>query len=73
VHIAAAVGFQRGAAIRAHDAEVLQPIIVADTVDVIEDQRQPASAPQLSLTAQLAPACLEAFLIEPLLQMAPRE
>jgi hypothetical protein len=32
------MGVQRCRAVRAHDAQVLEAVIVADAVDVIEDQ-----------------------------------
>jgi hypothetical protein len=52
--VATAVGLQRRSAIRAHDLEVLEPVVGRDAVDVIEDQRHGLSTPLLSLPAQLA-------------------
>jgi hypothetical protein len=48
------VRLQRCGAVRADDPEVVEAIVVTDAVDVIEDQRQAASAPHLTLAAQLA-------------------
>jgi hypothetical protein len=38
IHVAAAVGVERRGAVRADDPEVLEPMIVANAVDVIQDQ-----------------------------------
>jgi hypothetical protein len=68
-----AVGVERRGAIRADDPKVLEPVIVAPPVDVIEDQRHAPPLPFLSLTAQLAPPCLEPLREETLLELDPRE
>jgi hypothetical protein len=68
-----AVCRERRRAVRTHDAEVLEPVIVADPVDVVEDQRKPASAPQLALPAELAALRLKSRRVQPLLEMAARE
>jgi len=73
VDVPPAVCLERRSAVRAHDAQVLDPIVVADAVDVIEDQRHASPAPHLTLAAELALTRLEARLVEPLLQMATRE
>jgi hypothetical protein len=52
-------------AVGAKDAQVLQPMIVTDTVDVIEDETHPTSLPQLALPTELADRLLEAFSQEP--------
>jgi hypothetical protein len=64
---------QRRGAVRAHDAQVLDPVVVTDAVDVIQDQGHSASAPHLALAAELALTHLQPRLVEPLLQMATRE
>jgi hypothetical protein len=52
---------ERRRAVRAHDLEVLEPIVRGHAVDVVEDQRHAAPAPPLVLTAELAAPLLEAF------------
>jgi hypothetical protein len=64
---------ERRGAVRAHDAQVLDPVVIADAVHVIEDQGHSAPAPHLALAAQLALARFEARAVQPLLQMAARE
>ncbi len=72
-HVAAAMRLKRRCAIRADDLEVLEAIGVTDSIDVIEDQRDALSAPELVLTAQLAATRLEAFCVEALLELSARE
>ena len=62
------VSVQRPRAVWADDAKVLQAMVVSDPVDVVEDQRHPATSPDLALAAQLTAALLESSLVEPLLQ-----
>jgi len=46
------VRVEGGRAVRADDAQILKAIVIADAVDVIEDQAHGSAAPQLVLTAQ---------------------
>jgi hypothetical protein len=73
VHVPAAVGLERRRTVRAHDPEVLEPIVVANPVDVIEDQRQPPSLPEFALPAQLTTPRLDAFRVQALLELPTRE
>jgi hypothetical protein len=57
--LTSAVRVERGGAVGTDDAEVLEAVVVADPVDVIEDQRHAAVTPQLPLTAQLTDRLLE--------------
>jgi hypothetical protein len=66
--VAAAVGLQRCRTVRADDLKVLEPVVVRDAVDVIQDQRHWASEPFLSLPAQLALAALQALAEQSALQ-----
>jgi hypothetical protein len=66
------MGVEGGGAVRADDAEVLQPVVVAPAVDVIEDETHRVTAPELSLAAQLAPARFQAVRPEALLERAAR-
>jgi hypothetical protein len=52
--ISTAVRSERGGAVRAHDAKVLEPIVVRDPIDVIEYERHAVATPRLVLTAELA-------------------
>ena len=45
---------ERGGAVRANDAQILEPVVGRHTVDVVEDQRHLTPAPDLTLTAELA-------------------
>jgi hypothetical protein len=67
------MGFERGRAVRADDAEVLEPVVVVDPVDVVQDQRQRAPPRELALAAELAATLLEAFGVQPLLQVPAGE
>jgi len=57
--LAATMRVERRCAIRADDPEVLQPVVVRHAVDVIQNERQRAPAPGVSLAAQLALRLLE--------------
>jgi hypothetical protein len=59
--VATTVGLQGRGAVRAHDLEVLEPVVGRDPVDVIEDQRHGLSAPLLSLPAQPALSAFHAL------------
>jgi hypothetical protein len=61
---------ERRGAIGAHDPEVLEPVVVRHAVDVVEDQRHRATAPELALIADLTPRLLDAVGEEPSLQVA---
>src|SRR5215208_7105900 len=50
----AAVGVERSCAVRAHDPEIVEPVVVVDAVDVIEDQAHRLALPLLALAAELA-------------------
>jgi hypothetical protein len=73
VDVAAAMRVKRCRAVRAHDLQILDAVVVADAVDVVEDQRQTPSAPNLTLAAEFALRGLETGLVQPLLQLAARE
>ena len=64
------VRIQRRRAIGAEDSQVLNPVVVPNAVDVIEDHRHPLAAPALALTALLAFRSLQAGLDQTLLQVA---
>jgi len=55
-----------------NDPQVLDAIVVGDSVDVIEDQRHARAAPLFILAAKLAFAAFHALGIEALLQVAAR-
>jgi len=67
--LAPAVRVERGRAIGADDAEVLETVVVADPIDVVEDQRHPAATPQLVLTAELTYGPLQVRRVQPVLQV----
>jgi hypothetical protein len=52
--ITAAMSGQSGRAVRADDLEVLEPVVIRATVDVIEHQRDLPALPELTLPAKLA-------------------
>jgi hypothetical protein len=68
--VAPTVRVQRSCAVRAHDPEVLEPVVGRDSVDVIEDQSHSKTTPEFALAAQLASALLDACRVEPALQAA---
>jgi len=55
-------------AVGADDAQVLQPIVVAHAVDVVEDQPHGAASPKVVLTAELTDRRLATFCVEALLE-----
>jgi hypothetical protein len=69
---AAAVSVECGCAVRADDAKVAEPIVIAHAVDVVEDQAHRAAAPVLVLATQLADRTLQPLLVETLLQVVAR-
>ena len=68
-----AVGGKRRGAIRTNDPEVFDAIVVADAVYVVENQADPFAAPHLALSAEFTGRLLEAFVIEPLFEVAAAE
>src|SRR5665648_400743 len=70
-HVPPTVCAQRRRAVRTDDLQVLQTMVIANAVDVIEDQRHPLPSPDLGLPADLASALLDSFGVEPLLQRTP--
>jgi hypothetical protein len=60
---------KRRRTVRAHDPQVLQPVVVADAVDVIENEPHRPIPPDRALTAQLTDRRLEPEGIQALLQM----
>ena len=67
--VAPTVGIERGIAVRAHDPQVLEPVVIANAVDVVKDKAHRTPHPLFALAAQLAHRLLEAFLQEAALQM----
>jgi hypothetical protein len=59
------VSVETRVAVRTHDAEVLQAIVVVDAVDVIKHQGNVPPVPLLSLLAELTRPLLETFVVEP--------
>jgi hypothetical protein len=60
---------KRRGAVRADDAEVLEPIVIRHAVDVVEDQSHRLPAPHLVLAAELASRLLDPLREQPALQM----
>jgi hypothetical protein len=62
------MGLQRGGAVRTHDPEILNPVVVRNAIDVIEDKGHPAAMPVLVLaaefTAQLEKSARDQSLLE---------
>ena len=71
-YVLPAVGIERRGAIRAHDLQVLQAVVIGHAIDVIEDQREPAAPPDLVLSAELTTPDLQARIEETLLQRPSR-
>lgn len=69
--VAAAPVLGLGVAIGAEDLEVLEPIVVADPIDVVELDRDRLSAP-LGNSAVFAPGRLESGVVQAELQVSPR-
>lgn len=65
----AAVCVERRSAIRAQDAQVLEPMIIGNSVDVVKNQRELASIPVLTLAARFTSPSLETFVEETPLDM----
>src|SRR5918996_4128475 len=68
-----AMRLQRRRAIRAHDAEILEAVVVGDAVDVVEDHAHDVSAPHLALSAEFADRLLETCVVQPLLEVIARK
>ncbi|MDQ3608794.1 MAG: hypothetical protein M3459_07830 [Actinomycetota bacterium] len=63
------MGVERGVAIRTDDAQVLESVVVSDTVDVIEDKRHASAVPQLAEAADLTSGRLQPLGKQPSLEM----
>jgi hypothetical protein len=50
---------QRRGTVRAHDSQVLDSIVISNTIDVVKDHRHALTAPKLILTAHLAARFLQ--------------
>src|SRR5215217_8173276 len=70
---AGTVGVESRGAVRADDSQVLDAVVVRHPVDVIEDHAHHRAPPDLTLTTELADRFLEPRVIQPLLEMIPRE
>jgi hypothetical protein len=57
-------------AVRAYDAKVLEPVIIGDTIDVVEDQGHRTIPPLLGLAAEFAFGTLDASCKQPVLQLS---
>ncbi len=66
----ATVGLEGGGTVRTDDAEILEAVVISDTIDVVENQRHPVAAPAFVLPAELADALLDAFLEETILEVS---
>jgi hypothetical protein len=56
---------ESGRTVGAEDPEVLDPVVVRDTIDVVENHAHDLAPPELALAAALADRLLEPGLIEP--------
>ena len=61
-----------GRTVRAHDAQILDAMIVTNAIDVVEDQCHRSVTPNLALTTQLATPLFQPRLEEALLEVSPR-
>jgi hypothetical protein len=68
---ATAMRIEGRSAVRANDPQVLQAVVIGDSIDVIEDQRHRPSPPVFALAAHLAASLLQIFEIKSLLQLVP--
>lgn len=66
-----AMSFQSRSAVWTDDPKILDPVVVADAVDVVKDQADSLAVPELALPAQFALLPLESLLIQAALQIAP--
>ena len=71
--VAPAVRVERRVAVRAEDPQVLEPMVVAHAIDVVEHEAHPMALPQLALTTELADRMLEPRSEQPPLQMSATE
>jgi hypothetical protein len=62
------MGVQGCRAIRTNDPQVLKPIVIAFSIDVIEDQTHATPAPNLVLPAKLTSPFLQPAFEEPPLE-----
>src|SRR3954467_2533596 len=67
------MGVERRRTVRANDAQVLEAVIPAVAVDVVENQRDQTTVPELALSAQLTAPLLQALFVEPVLEMTAVE
>jgi hypothetical protein len=65
------VRVERGRAVRAQNTKILEPVVVVDTIDVIQDHRHPRAAPVFALAAHLANRILQALQKKAILEMGP--
>ena len=63
--------FECGSAIWADDAQVLEPVVVRNPVDVVDDERHLNPAPFLALAADLALSFLQPGFVESSLERRP--
>jgi hypothetical protein len=63
-----AVSIKSGGAVRTNNPEVFKAIVVSDPVDVIENQADPATVPDLVLTTELALSLLQTGVVQALLE-----
>lgn len=68
-----AMSLERGRAVRAEDPEVLDPVVIADAIDVVEDQSHRPAAPLRALATVLADRGLETGVVKAPLQVTSRE
>ena len=66
------MGVERGRAVRADNPQVLEPVVVGDSIYVIQDERHPTAHPFLILPTQLALSLLDPFLEQSGLEMSAR-
>jgi hypothetical protein len=64
------MGFECRRAVRADDPQVLEPVVVENPVDVVEDQRHRLPSPELTLPAKLASRLLDPLREQASLQMS---
>jgi hypothetical protein len=64
------MGLECRRAVRADDPQVLEPVVVENAVDVVEDHRHRLPSPELALPAKLAPRLLDPLREQASLQMS---
>jgi len=68
--LAATMRVKCGCAVRTDNPQVLESVIVGDSVYVIQDERHPTTPPALVLPTQLAPSLLDTLLKKSALEMS---